>query len=53
MKYILGYKYRIYPNKAQQNIINHTLGCARFVYNHFLAVRRNKWKVNHKSITYN
>lgn len=52
MKYTLGYKYRIYPNKTQQNIINQTLGCARFVYNHFLAVRRDEWKANHKSITY-
>ncbi|MDY3739898.1 MAG: helix-turn-helix domain-containing protein, partial [Selenomonadaceae bacterium] len=31
-----GYKYRIYPNKKQQNIINQTLGCSRFVYNRFL-----------------
>lgn len=52
MKYTLGYKYRIYPNKTQQNIINQTLGCARFVYNHFLAVRRDEWKANHKSVTY-
>lgn len=35
-----GYKYRIYPNKTQQSLINRTLGCVRFVYNHFLAVRR-------------
>ena len=37
--YTLGYKFRIYPNKTQENLINRTLGCARFVFNHFLAVR--------------
>ena len=52
-KYIMGYKFRIYPNKAQQELINKTLGCVRFVYNHFLAVRRDEWTANHKSVTYN
>ena len=47
-----GYKYRIYPNKTQQNLINRTLGCVRFVYNHFLAVRRDEWKANKVSINY-
>ena len=49
---IIGYKYRIYPNKAQRTLINKTLGCRRFVYNHFLAVRRDEWQANHKSIGY-
>lgn len=26
-------KYRIYPNKEQSNLIDRTIGCARFVYN--------------------
>ena len=50
--YTLGYKFRIYPNKTQENLINRTLGFARFVFNHFLAVRRDEWKVNHNSLTY-
>ena len=50
--YTLGYKFRIYPNKTQENLINRTLGCARFVFNHFLAVRRDEWKANHNSLTY-
>ena len=49
---IAGYKYRIYPNKNQRTLINKTLGCRRFVYNHFLAVRRDEWQSNHKSIGY-
>ena len=51
-KYTMGYKYRIYPNKTQQELINKTLGCCRFVYNHFLAIRRDEWKANNNSITY-
>lgn len=47
-----GYKYRIYPNAAQASCINRTLGCCRFVYNHFLALRRDEWNVNHVSIRY-
>ena len=50
--YALGYKFRIYPNRTQENLINRTLGCARFVFNHFLAVRRDEWKENHHSLTY-
>ncbi|PXW82566.1 helix-turn-helix protein, partial [Pseudogracilibacillus auburnensis] len=31
-----AYKIRIYPNKNQEKLIAKTIGCARFVYNHFL-----------------
>jgi len=47
-----GLKYRIYPNKEQRILINKTLGCGRFVYNHFLRIRMDEWKYNHKSIFY-
>ena len=53
MKITKGLKFRIYPNKQQQTIINKTLGCVRFVYNHFLYIRMNEWKLNHNSIHYN
>ena len=49
----MGFKFRIYPNKTQQNLINRTLGCCRFVFNHFLALRRDEWTANHNSLTYN
>ncbi|EJV57017.1 hypothetical protein BWGOE4_30860 [Bacillus mycoides] len=29
-----AYKFRIYPNKAQATLINKTIGCSRFVFNH-------------------
>ena len=51
-KYIMGFKFRIYPNKTQQQLINSILGCCRFVYNHFLNIRKNEWEANHNSLTY-
>lgn len=38
-----GVKFRIYPNKEQQNLINQTLGCCRLVYN--LGLDMNKYFV--------
>jgi len=29
-----SYKYRIYPNKEQKDIIEYNMGCIRFVFNH-------------------
>ena len=54
MKTILkAYKYRIYPNKQQTELINKTIGCCRFVYNHYLAQRIELYKTEQKSMTYN
>ena len=39
-----AYKFRIYPNKAQEILIAKTLGCSRFVFNYFL----NKWNETYK-----
>ena len=38
MKYNLAFKYRIYPNKEQELLINKTFGCVRFVYNTILDI---------------
>lgn len=51
--YTKGFKFRIYPNQTQQSRIHRTLGCCRFVYNHFLALRRDEWTESQKSVTYN
>lgn len=32
-----AYKFRIYPNKKQIELINKTIGCSRFVFNFFLG----------------
>ena len=40
-----GYKYRIYPNKQQEEQIQKTFGCCRFVYNQTLAYRKEKYDI--------
>lgn len=48
-----AYKFRIYPNKEQEILINKTFGCSRFVFNHFLAKWDNAYKETGKGLTYN
>ena len=45
-----AYKYRIYPNKQQEEQIQKTFGCCRFVYNQTLFYRSELYKTNKKSI---
>lgn len=46
-----SYKFRIYPNAEQEALIQKTFGCARFVYNHFLAQRISEYNATGKSST--
>lgn len=46
-----GYKFRIYPNKTQESLIQRTFGCCRFVYNHFLDERMTAYKETGKAPT--
>lgn len=46
-----SYKFRIYPNREQQTLIQKTFGCARYVYNHFLAQRIAEYKTTGKGPT--
>lgn len=39
-----GIKFRIYPNREQQNLINQTLGCCRLIYNKGLAMRNESYE---------
>ena len=39
-----AYKFRLYPNKQQEELIRKTCGCARFVYNTTLAARQAAYK---------
>lgn len=43
-----GVKFRIYPNKEQQTIINQTLGCCRLIYNKALAMREEAYQNGNK-----
>ena len=45
---LIGIKIRIYPNKEQEQKINKTLGCYRFVYNHMLALKQEAYNENKK-----
>ena len=48
-----GYKYRLYPNKKQQELIQKTFGCVRFVYNYYLNKRKEIYENNKTTFTYN
>ena len=39
-----GVKFRIYPNRQQENLINQTLGCCRLIYNKGLAMRKDSFE---------
>ena len=45
------YKFRIYPNKEQEILIQKTFGSTRYVYNHYLADRIEQYKETGKSPT--
>ena len=47
-----AYKYRIYPNKEQEVLINKNIGCTRFVFNHYLSERIDSYKEAQKSLNY-
>ncbi len=36
------YKFRIYPNKKQTELINKTIGCSKFMFNFFLGKQKDK-----------
>ena len=48
-----AYKYRIYPNKKQQELIQKTFGCVRFVYNYYLNKRKEMYENDKTTFTYN
>ena len=48
-----AYKFRIYPNKTQEILIQKTFGCVRFVYNYFLDKRITAYKEDKVTLTYN
>lgn len=39
-----SYKFRIYPNKEQETLIQKTFGSTRFIFNHYLTQRIEKYK---------
>lgn len=47
-----SYKFRIYPNREQQSLIQRTFGCCRFVYNHYLDLRKKAFEETGESLNY-
>lgn len=43
------YKFRLYPNREQAELLARHFGCARFVYNHFLNQRKEQYRLTGKS----
>ena len=45
-----AFKFRIYPNRNQRELIAKTFGCVRFVYNRMLSDRIEHYRVTGKSL---
>ena len=50
MKILKGYVFRMYPDEKQEQLINKSIGCSRFIYNHFLDDKIKEYKENEKII---
>ena len=46
-----AYKYRIYPNREQQVLIEKHVGCSRFVFNWALALQKRYYAIFGKSLS--
>src|SRR6516162_1417825 len=44
------FKYRLYPNKQQQRLLERQLEECRWLYNHLLAERRDAWEQRQESV---
>ena len=47
-----AYKYRFYPTQEQQLLLAKSFGCARFVYNRFLALRNQAYQDHKINVSY-
>jgi len=48
-----AYKFRIYPNEKQEQLMQRIFGCCRFVYNYYLALRTEKYEKEGVTFNYN
>ena len=46
------FQFRIYPDQKQRILMAKTMGCSRFVYNHFLNRRINHYQATGKGLDY-
>ena len=47
-----AFKYRMYPNREQRILLAKTFGCTRFVFNHYLAKRRDAYEKDGITLSY-
>jgi len=47
-----AFKFRFYPTEAQKDFLSQQFGAVRFIYNFFLAHRKDEYLNNKKSLTY-
>ena len=46
------YRFRLYPNRKQTELLSKHFGCSRFVYNYFLNQRKEQYRLTGKSDNY-
>ena len=46
------YRFRLYPNREQTELLAKHFGCSRFVYNYFLNQRKEQYRLTGKSDNY-
>ena len=46
------YKYRLYPNKEQQEYFMKCFGCVRFIYNRMLSDKIEYYKIREEIILF-
>lgn len=47
-----AYKFRIYPTKEQEIMFQKNFGCVRYVYNHYLEMRIEKYRQDKSNMRY-
>ena len=51
MVVVKNYRYRAYPTDAQIALFNNTVGCCRLIWNKFLTLHEEDYKLNKKSLS--
>lgn len=52
MEQFKAFRYRLYPTQEQAHLINRTIGCGRYVYNHFLEQWNTAYRDTGKGLSY-
>ncbi|WP_082420349.1 helix-turn-helix domain-containing protein, partial [Paenibacillus sp. A3] len=47
-----AFRFRIYPTEEQTTLIHQMFGCARFVFNHFLARWNDTFQETGRGLSY-